>query len=145
MAKRLIIYIYTWVYPKVSGLAAWSENCKWYSSLPLGTVVSLFVSQFSEFCRHNPSYCFSMSVYRCCCFFRYPLNPETFGYVLVFIHLFILRSQPTIVSKDLQTMKQEFQPRLGDRYQPLLLNNELFTPHIRKPILYYLQYLLETR
>jgi len=27
------------VYPKVSGLAAWSEN---YSSLPLGVVVSLF-------------------------------------------------------------------------------------------------------
>jgi hypothetical protein len=26
----------------VSGLAAWSENCKWYSSLPLGAVVSLF-------------------------------------------------------------------------------------------------------
>jgi hypothetical protein len=30
------------VYPKVSGLAAWSENCKWNSSLPLGAVVSLF-------------------------------------------------------------------------------------------------------
>jgi len=30
------------VYPKVSGLAAWSENCKWYSSLLLCTVVSLF-------------------------------------------------------------------------------------------------------
>jgi len=29
-------------YPKVSGLAAWSENCEWYSSLPLGAVVSLF-------------------------------------------------------------------------------------------------------
>jgi hypothetical protein len=28
--------------PKVSGLVAWSENCKWYSSLPLGAVVSLF-------------------------------------------------------------------------------------------------------
>jgi hypothetical protein len=26
----------------VSGLAAWSENCKWYSSLPLCAVVSLF-------------------------------------------------------------------------------------------------------
>jgi len=26
----------------VSGLAAWSENCKWYSSLPLGAVVTLF-------------------------------------------------------------------------------------------------------
>jgi hypothetical protein len=23
------------VYPKVSGLTAWSEKCKWYSSLPL--------------------------------------------------------------------------------------------------------------
>jgi hypothetical protein len=30
------------VYPKVSGLAAWSENCKWYSSLPLGAVVLPF-------------------------------------------------------------------------------------------------------
>jgi hypothetical protein len=28
--------------PKVSGLAAWIENCKWYSCLPLGAVVSLF-------------------------------------------------------------------------------------------------------
>jgi hypothetical protein len=33
---------HTRVYPKVSGLAAWSENCKWYNSLPLGAVVSLF-------------------------------------------------------------------------------------------------------
>jgi hypothetical protein len=31
----------TKVYPKVSGLAACSENCKWYSSLPLDEVVSL--------------------------------------------------------------------------------------------------------
>jgi hypothetical protein len=30
------------VYPKVSGMASWSENYKWYSSLPLGAVVSLF-------------------------------------------------------------------------------------------------------
>jgi hypothetical protein len=30
------------VYPKVFGLAAWSENCKWYSSLPLDAVGSLF-------------------------------------------------------------------------------------------------------
>jgi hypothetical protein len=29
------------VYPKVSGLAAWSENCKWYSSLPVDAVVSM--------------------------------------------------------------------------------------------------------
>jgi diadenosine tetraphosphatase ApaH/serine/threonine PP2A family protein phosphatase len=31
------------MYPKVSGLASWRENCEWYSSLPLGAVVS-FVS-----------------------------------------------------------------------------------------------------
>jgi len=30
------------MYPKVSGLATWSENCKWCSSPPLGAVVSLF-------------------------------------------------------------------------------------------------------
>jgi hypothetical protein len=33
---------YTRMHPTFSGLAAWSENCKWYSSLPLGGVVSLF-------------------------------------------------------------------------------------------------------
>jgi hypothetical protein len=33
---------YTSMYPKVPGLAAWSENCKWYSSLQLGAVASLF-------------------------------------------------------------------------------------------------------
>jgi hypothetical protein len=27
---------------KISGLAAWRENCKWYNCLPLGAVVSLF-------------------------------------------------------------------------------------------------------
>jgi len=30
------------LYPKVSGLAAWSETCKWHSSLQLRAVVSLF-------------------------------------------------------------------------------------------------------
>jgi len=34
--------INTRVYPKVSGLATWNENRKWYSSLPLDAVVSLF-------------------------------------------------------------------------------------------------------
>jgi hypothetical protein len=33
---------HTRVNPKVFGLAAWSENSKWYSSLPLGAVVSQF-------------------------------------------------------------------------------------------------------
>jgi hypothetical protein len=38
LQQHLMYYLY----PKVSGLAAWSENCKWYSSLPLDAVVSLF-------------------------------------------------------------------------------------------------------
>jgi hypothetical protein len=47
----LLIYYYSGVirftrlYPKASGLAAWSEN-KWYSSLPLGVIVSLFCESF---------------------------------------------------------------------------------------------------
>jgi hypothetical protein len=34
--------VYMRVYQKVSGLATWSENCKWYSPLPLGAVGLLF-------------------------------------------------------------------------------------------------------
>jgi penicillin V acylase-like amidase (Ntn superfamily) len=39
---KVLLECNTRVYPKVSELAAWSENCKWYSCLPLGAVVSLF-------------------------------------------------------------------------------------------------------
>jgi hypothetical protein len=39
---EVILRKVTRVYPKVSGLAAWSENCKWYSYVPLCVVVSLF-------------------------------------------------------------------------------------------------------
>jgi len=67
------------VYPKVSGLVAWNEK-------PLGTVISLFLSQSSKFCRHNPLCCFSSSVCFCCFLFRYRLSPETFDYTLVVLH-----------------------------------------------------------
>jgi len=40
-----------------------------------------FVNHSSEFCRHNPLCCFWTSVY--CCWFRYRLSSETFGYTLV--------------------------------------------------------------
>jgi hypothetical protein len=42
-----------------------------------------FVSQSSEFCRHNPLCCFSTSVYCCERIFRYRFRQETFGYTLV--------------------------------------------------------------
>jgi hypothetical protein len=41
-----LVESFTWVYPKVSGLAAMSENRKWYRSLSLGAVVSLFCESF---------------------------------------------------------------------------------------------------
>jgi hypothetical protein len=41
-----------------------------------------FVSQSSDFCRHNSFCCFSTSVCYCC-LFHYRLSPETFGYTLV--------------------------------------------------------------
>jgi hypothetical protein len=42
ISRSHLVCLVTRVYTKVSGLAAWSEKCKWYSSLPLGAVVSLF-------------------------------------------------------------------------------------------------------
>jgi hypothetical protein len=47
----------TRVYPKVSGLATWSEN--WKSLCHYVQLYRYFVSQSNEFCRHNPLYCFS--------------------------------------------------------------------------------------
>jgi hypothetical protein len=40
--------------------------------LPLGALYRYFVSQSSEFCRHNPLCCLSTSVYFCKRIFRYP-------------------------------------------------------------------------
>jgi hypothetical protein len=48
-----------------------------------------FMSQYSEFCRHNPLCCFLTSVYCCKCVFRYRLRPATFGYTLVAREYFI--------------------------------------------------------
>jgi hypothetical protein len=78
----------TRVYPKVSGMAARIENCKWYSPLPVGAVISL-ASQSRDFCRHNPLCCFSPSVYCCKRIFRYRLSPETFGYTLVYMYAYV--------------------------------------------------------
>jgi hypothetical protein len=57
----------TRVYPQVSGLAAWSENCKC-------AALCHHVQLFRYF---KPLRCFSTNVY-CCCLFRYRLSPETF-------------------------------------------------------------------
>jgi len=54
-----------------------------------------FVSQSSEFCRHNPLCCFSTSVY---CSKRYRLSPETFRYTLLYISRLAYIHTPLCVS-----------------------------------------------
>jgi hypothetical protein len=48
-----------------------------------------FVSQYSEFFRHNPLCCFSMSNTKGKHILPYRLSPETFGYTLVYVHAFV--------------------------------------------------------
>jgi len=69
----------TRVYPKVSGLAVWSEKCKRYSSPPLGAFYRYVVSQSSEFCSNDPLYCFSTISTKGKRIFRYQLSPEILG------------------------------------------------------------------
>jgi hypothetical protein len=45
----------TSVYPEVSGLAAWSENCKWYISLPLGATLWVSLVSFAAITLCVPS------------------------------------------------------------------------------------------
>jgi hypothetical protein len=40
--RYLLVHLSVRVSQKVSGLATWNKNSKWYSSLPLGAVVPLF-------------------------------------------------------------------------------------------------------
>jgi hypothetical protein len=52
----------------------WPPGARTANSTALCHYVQLyryFVSQSSEFCRHNPLCCFSTIVYFCCCLFRY--------------------------------------------------------------------------
>jgi hypothetical protein len=65
----------TRVYLKVSGLAAWGENCKWYSPLPLRAVVSPFCESV-----------YSVLLLDECLLFLFislPNQSENFGYTLV--------------------------------------------------------------
>jgi hypothetical protein len=57
------------------------------------TRCSYFVCQSSEFCRHNPLYCFLTSNTEGKSIFRYRLSPETFGYILVLCLLFALNAR----------------------------------------------------
>jgi hypothetical protein len=91
-SQRIIIFHWaivlvgmcTRVYRKVSGLAAWSENCKSYSSLPLGAVVSLFCETVYWVLPLYPLVMLLNGCFFCCKrIFRYQLSPETFDYTLV--------------------------------------------------------------
>jgi hypothetical protein len=73
--------ILMWAYPKVSGRSPGAIIANGTALCHKVQLYRYFVSQSSEFCRHNPLCCFSTSV--CCCLFRYRLSPETSGYTLV--------------------------------------------------------------
>jgi hypothetical protein len=77
-------YLKLRLYPKGSGLAAWSQNCKSYSSLPLGAVVSLFCEWVWWVLAPLPPCVASQLVFIVIKrIFRYRLIPETFGYTLM--------------------------------------------------------------
>jgi hypothetical protein len=86
MQKRWLL-VCTRVYPKVSGQAAGARTANGTALCHSVQLYRYFVSQSSEFCRHNPLCCFLTSVYCCKRIFRYRLSPETFGYTLV--HTFL--------------------------------------------------------
>jgi len=119
----------TGVYP--TGLAAWSENCKWYSSLPLGAVVLLFVSQSSEFCRHNLLEGTEMSNSKGNRIFRYRLSPETFDtplYMSVCLSVCLSVHPPTYLPTYLPTYFSFFLPTyLHLIYLPTYLSIQLPT------------------
>jgi len=74
----------------------------WLENLPLDAVVSYFVSQSSEFYRHNPLCCFLTSVYCCKHIFSYGLKSGNFWiHVNMFetrslLHLFSLCSSEAV-------------------------------------------------
>jgi len=82
---QLYLYLYTEIYDGVSKSFRTGRLERELQMVQLSATRcscnSYFVSQPSEFYRHNTLRCFSTSVY--CCLIRYRLIPETFGYTLV--------------------------------------------------------------
>jgi hypothetical protein len=75
---KTLRFLYAMMYPKVSGLAALSENWKWYGSLSLSAVVSLFWLHL----RTDLKFCFlSESFYWC--------------YVFILFHIILSLSKVT--------------------------------------------------
>jgi hypothetical protein len=76
-----------WIWGCIQKFPDWPPRARTTNGTALCHYVQLypyFVSQSSEFCRHNPLYCFSVSNTKGKRIFRYRLTPETFGYTLVY-------------------------------------------------------------
>jgi hypothetical protein len=82
ITKKKVLIDSTRVYPKVYGLAFWSENFKRYSSLPLVSVVSLFCESVYRLFAAITLCVDSQRVFIVVISLR--LSPETFGYTLVY-------------------------------------------------------------
>jgi len=105
-----LVVKYTRVYPKVSGLTAWSENCKTANGTALCHLLQLyryFLSQFRDLLC-----CLSTSVYCCCCIFRSD-SPENFGYTLVCIYIYMCVCVCVCSSVSIVTGRPGFEFRQG--------------------------------
>jgi len=70
--------------PDYEGLSKSFRTGRLERELQMVQLYRYFVSQSTEFCRHNPLCCFSTSNTKGRHTFFYRLSPEAFGYTLVF-------------------------------------------------------------
>jgi hypothetical protein len=101
----------TTVYPNVSGLAAWSEDCKFIAICIWVQLYRYFVSHYSEFFRHKSLHCFSTSSTKGKRVFLCRFSPETFEYTLLWkeSHVsvigFIFKTGPSYLFSSLTLVK----------------------------------------
>jgi hypothetical protein len=80
------LFVYLWIRGCIQKFPDWPPGARTANGIALCYQVQLyhyFVSQSSEFCRHNPLCCFSTSNTKDKHIFRYRFSPETSEYTLV--------------------------------------------------------------
>jgi hypothetical protein len=83
----------TRVYPKVSGLAAWSEKCKWHSSLSLDALIAISWLSLVGFAAITLCVVSQWVFIVVKCIFCYRHCPENFGYILALSIVRIVKSK----------------------------------------------------
>jgi hypothetical protein len=90
LSRILTLYTHSNVPASIQKLPDWPPGARTANGTALCHQVQLyryFVSQSSEFCRHNPLCCLLTSIYCCKRIFHYRLSPETYGYTICIFFL----------------------------------------------------------